>query len=161
MQKIRIRRTVPKRGLQLWRQQLQNSAEQAAIIDSLEADIETLMNLLAGVSRDGSTIVFEDVNLQIVNGNGATDSTVQDDDGNGVGNLIVGYNEKRSSGSNKSGSHNLIVGPYNNYPSYGGLVAGSYNTISGNYSSVSGGKDRSATGQLDWAAGTLYENDEF
>ncbi|NQT19224.1 MAG: hypothetical protein HQ592_05930, partial [Planctomycetes bacterium] len=61
-----------------------------AHVDALEARIASLEALLAGVSRAGSDITFSAVNVQIVNGTGSTDGAV-----NGVGNLIVGYNEER------------------------------------------------------------------
>jgi hypothetical protein len=96
------------------------------------------------------------MNVQIVNGSGATNGPV-----NGRGNLIVGYNELRGSGDDRTGSHNIVVGSFNNYSSFGGLVAGStntisaqyanvrggvYNTASGNYASVSGGESKTASG---------------
>jgi len=49
---------------------------------------------------------------------------------NGLGNLIIGYNELRGSGDNRIGSHNLILGSKNNFASYGGMVAGTLNDIS-------------------------------
>ena len=58
---------------------------------------------------------------------------------NGLGNLIVGYDEPRLSGSDKTGSHNIVVGFRHNYSSYGGLVVGEYNEIAGGYATVSGG----------------------
>lgn len=49
------------------------------------------------------TIQFSAVNVQIVNGEGKTETT------NGEGNLVIGYDE--NSGSHKqTGSHNLILG---------------------------------------------------
>lgn len=65
-----------------------------ARVDALEADlaaangrIQTLESTLAGVIRDGDTLTFSGMNVQIVNGQGATPTT------NGLGNLIVGYGE--------------------------------------------------------------------
>ncbi|MCP4136918.1 MAG: hypothetical protein GY754_38460 [bacterium] len=113
--------------------------------------------LFAGVSRltdpytQKSTIRFSGINVQIVSGSGSTDGTV-----NGLGNLIVGYNETRSLESNKSGSHNIIVGRWHNYSSYGGLVVGNYNTISGTYSSVCGGTENTASGQDSSVSGGAY-----
>ena len=65
---------------------------------------------------------------------------------NGVGNLIVGYNEKRYTNTAKSGSHNIVVGTGNAYSSYGGLVAGKDNTISGAYATVTAGSWNTASG---------------
>ena len=87
---------------------------------------------------------------------------------------IVGYNDLPGGGDvNRTGSHNLIVGTGNNYASFGGMVAGIFNTISGQYVSVSGGNDnaasgnfasvsgginRSAPGPFDWRAGGLFQD---
>ena len=105
--------------------------------------------LLAGVSRNGNTLIFEGMNIQIVDGSGATDGLPgpgSEPIPSGLGNLIVGYDEVRSSASDKTGSHNLVVGPEHNYSSYGGLVAGFRNTVSGLNASVSGGFSNAANG---------------
>jgi hypothetical protein len=114
------------------------------------------------------------VNLQVVNGAGSTEST------NGLGNLIVGYDEYRgitgetvsfcsrhplypevdqttceaTGGTwysytyteDNTGSHNLVIGKYNNYTSYGGLVVGFYNSIRGPYATVTAGRYNKAIG---------------
>jgi hypothetical protein len=83
-------------------------------------------------------------NLNIVNGSGSTDGTT-----NGLGNLIVGYNEQRNNPlypDDRSGSHNIVVGQYQNFSSYGGLVGGYFNAISSPYASVSGGEQNIASG---------------
>ena len=85
------------------------------------------------------TIRISGVNVQIVNNMGST-STV-----NGVGNLIVGYQEQRGGVDNRTGSHNIVVGVNHNYSSYGGLVVGQGSTISGPFSSVSGGRGNTAS----------------
>ncbi len=109
------------------------------------------------------TARFTGVNVQVVNGAGQT--TV-----NGLGNLIVGYNEEyvRPSdfcsdgaydnqsncesngnywaGSFKSGSHNLVVGSGHSYSQYGGVVFGYQNVINGSYATVSGGNANTASG---------------
>ncbi|MFO8091112.1 MAG: hypothetical protein R6U13_14835, partial [Desulfatiglandaceae bacterium] len=105
-----------------------------AIVAGLEARISQLETLLQNVTRSGNDITFSGVNVCIVNGTGTTDGTV-----NGLGNLIVGYNEPRGSGDDRSGSHNIVGGIKNNYSSYGGLVVGLANTISGACATVSGG----------------------
>jgi len=105
-------------------------------VEDLEAANNTLQALLAGVYRWNDTLVFSGMNVQIVNGLGETDGV---DDGNkssdepvvnGLGNLVIGYNEQRDVNSDKSGSHNLVVGVGANYASYGGVVAG-FNNGSG------------------------------
>ncbi len=110
-------------------------------VAQIETRIAQLEALLAGVSRvsDSNAIRFSGVNVQIVSGSGETDGTV-----NGLGNLIIGYNERRSAGNVRTGSHNLVVGIEHNFSSYGGFVAGRFNTISGAYASVSGGTSNTA-----------------
>ena len=112
-----------------------------ARIASLESKMAALENVLANVTRSGSDITFSGVNVHVVNGTGTTTGPP-----NGVGNLIVGYNQVRGTGDDRTGSHNIVVGDYNNYSSYGGLVAGRVNTISGAYASVSGGGSNTASG---------------
>ena len=84
------------------------------------------------------TVRFSAVNLQVVSGAGTTAGAI-----NGSGNLLVGYN---SLGATKTGSHNLIVGEYQSYSSYGGAVFGYFNTVSERYSSVLGGTSNEASG---------------
>ncbi len=123
----------------------------AGDISTNAADIAALQSLTQDMSRTTinghPSVVFTGVNVHIRDGLGSTsgfDGTTTHV--NGLGNLIIGYDEPRSSGSDKSGSHNLVVGTYNNYTSYGGLVVGLDNTISGTYASVCGGHDNTASG---------------
>lgn len=95
------------------------------------------------------TLQLSGVNLQIVSGSGATDGST-----NGTGNLIIGYNEDTGA-HDRTGSHNLIVGPEHTYSSYGGLVAGSDNTVSGTHASVSGGSGNAAAGTFASVSGGL------
>jgi len=101
-------------------------------------DLEEL--LLPNFWRDGDDIYIEGANLHVINGSGSTDGTT-----NGLGNIIIGYNEERDSGDDRTGSHMLVVGALNNYSSYGGIVVGWTNTTSGPYSSVSGGAENTAS----------------
>ena len=94
------------------------------------------------VSVSGTEMYITGANLNIRNGLGATDGGGFT---NGLGNLIVGYNENPDNGS-RVGSHNVVVGHDNAYSSYGGLVAGHRNLISGPYASVSGGQGNIASG---------------
>jgi hypothetical protein len=121
---------------------LYTQAEVDALLAAYDSRITALEDKLASVSTEngGDDVVFTGVNVHVRSGSGATDGTI-----NGLGNLIVGYNEARSSGSDKTGSHNLVVGRDHNYTSYGGLVAGYKNTVSGSYSSVSGGYNNTAS----------------
>ena len=100
----------------------------------LNTRLAALENTFSGVTRTAEKVIqFSGVNVQIINGEGSTAGTI-----NGLGNLIVGYNEEHPDSSDKTGSHNIIVGSNHNYSSYGGLVAGFQNTIEGRYSFVSG-----------------------
>ncbi len=125
--------------------------------ETLEERVAFLENLLAGVTRSGDDIFYDGVNVHIRNGLGTTNGNPADpeNDGgivNGLGNLIVGYNEiidpyeGPTPVSDKTGSHNVIVGHGHNYSSFGGLVVGKDNWISGAYSSISGGKRNNASG---------------
>jgi hypothetical protein len=144
---------------------LYTQAEVDALLAAYDARITALEELLASVTLEsgGDDFVFTGVNVHVRSGSGATGGTI-----NGLGNLIVGYDEARTSGSDKSGSHNLVVGPLHNYTSYGGLVAGYQNTsngafatvsggygntVSGSYSSVSGGHDNTASGSVSSVSG--------
>ena len=101
------------------------------------------------------TIRISGVNLQIVNGLGATngnpgdpysfDATVA----NGAGNVIIGYNEPGVwEPQVRTGSHMLVCGTGSNYSSFGGIVCGWENTASGAMSSVVGGFRNVASGVL-------------
>jgi hypothetical protein len=103
----------------------------------------TVENKLSAMAFDGAAneVVITGANLRIVNGLGATDTT------NGLGNLIVGYNELRDGDTNtRTGSHNVVVGKFNNFSSFGGVVVGFLNEISGTFASVSGGSGNIASG---------------
>jgi hypothetical protein len=122
---------------------LYTQAEVDALLAAYDARITALEELLASVTLEngGQDFVFTGVNVHVRSGSGSTSGTI-----NGLGNLIVGYDEARLSGTDKSGSHNLVVGPNHNYTSYGGLVVGYKNTVSGSYASVSGGTVNTASG---------------
>ena len=111
------------------------------------------------VDEDGNTaktICFSGVNVQVVNGTNSTDGDV-----NGLGNLIVGYQELRGADdddetddtNDRSGSHNLVVGKQNNYSIWGGLVVGDRNTVSGYLSTVGSGTRNTASGWLSTVSG--------
>jgi hypothetical protein len=112
----------------------------------LEQRVADLEKLLKHFSRDGNEITITGANLHIVNGLGMTNTV------NGLGNLIVGYNEPRSFGeeeenpNNRTGSHNTVVGKEHNFASFGGLVVGLRNEISGEFAAVSGGSSNTASG---------------
>jgi hypothetical protein len=118
--------------------------------------LKTLQALLTHVSiatddAGRREIIITGANLRIVNGLGQTDCGPDDtpipDCPNGLGNLIVGYNELREGEENsRIGSHNVVVGQQHNFSRFGGLVVGAFNTISGAFAAVSGGRGNTADG---------------
>jgi hypothetical protein len=127
--------------------------------------VAALEKLLKHFSREGKEIFITGANLHIVNGLGRTSCT--EDSGepipdcpNGLGNLIVGYNESRvpapfcedsppgdpACTDIRTGSHNVVVGQGHNFSRFGGVVVGMRNAISGDFSAVSGGNDNTASG---------------
>jgi hypothetical protein len=125
-------------------------------VKTLEDKLKVLQDKLAAVIFDAATneVVITGANLRIVNGLGSTETT------NGLGNLIVGYNESRarepvcddgapppfSCTDTRTGSHNIVVGAELNFSSFGGLVVGKLNAIRGRFASVSGGSANTASG---------------
>ena len=129
------------------------TAEERALLKEILAHV-SVVELSDGQGDDGlTTIRFTGVNVQIVNGLGATNGNpgvsprdVSETETNGVGNLIVGYQELRSGENDRTGSHNVVVGALHDYTGVGGMVAGMQNTQSGVYASVTGGSDNTASG---------------
>lgn len=100
---------------------------------------------LIHITRNGNNLLINGANVFIRNGLGSTYST-----GNGLGNLILGYNESRNQGTAnpdvRTGSHNLIVGSGANYTLNGSYITGINNTSNGHHASVYGGTGNVATG---------------
>lgn len=131
----------------------------AGVGGGLTADQEEILSHLSIVQLDdgqggmNKTLRVSGVNLQIVNGLGATNGYPLDPGTsdpaltqvNGLGNLIVGYNEPFIT-PNRTGSHNLVGGFWNDYSAFGGLVTGLGNSVSGRCSAVTGGSANSASG---------------
>ena len=115
-----------------------NIATNTSAIAALPA-LSACMDTVSVSGQDVDDVVFRGCNVHVQNGEGSTDSS------NGVGNLIIGYNEEED--DLRSGSHNVVIGPYHSYSSYGGLVAGLHNTVSGHHASVSGGIENTASGR--------------
>jgi len=113
--------------------------------------------LTIGIDESGyPRALFNGVNVQIVNGLGATngypDAPATDDSAltqvNGLGNLFIGYNEGPPGGwppQSREGSHNVVMGRYNSFSSFGGMVNGRHNNIAGPYANVIGGHSSKAT----------------
>ena len=161
--------------LQLTVADLEDDLANAGILN-LQMEVDRLHDLFVGVSRGNAayteidTLLFEGMDIQIVNGSGSTDIN------NHTGNLIVGYNEPitasdnvpplsdnvsryiRNFGDFKTGSHNLIVGSRLSYSAVGSVVAGlgnesaasytvafgRHNSANLNYATVTGGTDNHA-----------------
>jgi hypothetical protein len=125
----------------------------AALQDTLAALEHTLRHVTVVTTQEGlDEVTITGANLRIVNGLGATGTT------NGLGNLIVGYNEGRPPDlgpDTRTGSHNVVVGTGNNFSSSGGLVVGILNEISGEFASVSGGSRNTASGEASSVSGGL------
>lgn len=154
-------------------------ADLQATINQLQDTINTLQSQLAAIQAnsvlqlDGrlslkklngyDTALFSGVNVQVVNGVAQTHL-------NGLGNLIVGYNEARTDGgevcsngefrtqyfcevsgevwalNHKSGSHNLVVGRGHSYSRDSGVVFGFQNAINRGGATVTGGRKNIALG---------------
>jgi len=116
----------------------------AALEDKVKALEQKTAAMSVETIDDRPSVVFNGVNLHVRDGTGST--KCNDDGCDGVGNLIIGYNESDPH-SVRTGSHNLIVGSHNQFSSYGGMVVGYRNRILGEYASVSGGYLNDAKGR--------------
>lgn len=113
----------------------------AARVAALEAttaayktQLQTFTTLLSCMKQENHELIVEGCNVHIRNGSGTTDGPP-----NGLGNLIIGYNEERSGQTTRTGSHNIVIGMEHSYGSVAGLVAGYNNTLAGPHSTISGG----------------------
>jgi hypothetical protein len=79
------------------------TANNSAIVTNI-ASIGGLETTFAGASLVGSTLTFSGINLAVVDGSGDTGGAE-----NGLGNLIIGYNENTVAAT-RNGSHNQVVG---------------------------------------------------
>jgi hypothetical protein len=116
--------------------------------------VAALEKLLKHFTQVGNEVIITGANLRIVNGLGQTDcgeaDTLIPNCPNGLGNLIVGYNESRRVSSLediRTGSHNVVVGSFHNFSRFGGVVVGLWNEISGEFAAVSGGQFSTASGR--------------
>lgn len=89
----------------------------------------------------GNDLYINGANLHIRNGQNWTWGKE-----NGLGDLIIGYNEiSKEIPVPRTGSHNLVIGAYHSYSSSATLVAGFQNTTSAS-SAVLGGSQNEASG---------------
>jgi hypothetical protein len=113
-------------------------------------ELETLKGILPCIKsvKEGiggkPTVQFHGCNVQIVNGEGTTEST------NGEGNLVIGYDEAPGE---QSGSHNLVLGARQTFTSFGGIVAGQSNRVTAPFASVTGGEFNTASGEWSSVSG--------
>jgi len=129
-----------------------------AELDAALARIAALESLLQHFTRSGSDVTITGANLHVVDGTGDTSGTP-----NGLGNVIIGYNELRGVNDDRNGSHMLVVGKENNYSSFGGIVVGRRNwtgdpsaPLDSGYASVSGGYGNIASGYLSSVSGGYH-----
>ncbi len=112
---------------------------------------------LTHVSRSGTNLFITGANVFVRNGAGSTTGS-----SNGLGNLIVGYNESRNQGAAnpdvRTGSHNLIVGTGANFSRNASIITGVNNTSNGNHASVLGGTGNFATGTFSTVVGGFNNN---
>ncbi len=127
-------------------------------LESLQAEIDALKTLLAGVVRNGNDLHFTGMNVHVESGSGATNGdTGSGPTINGLGNLIVGYDEDTVLfPPDKTGSHNLIVGSGHNYNSYGGFAAGADNQLLAIHASACGGQRHTVTGRWGSVSGGWF-----
>lgn len=116
-----------------------------------DAKVAPLADKLVHVSRSGSDLLITGANLHLRNGTGGTNTA------NGLGNLVVGYNEVRGQGTAnpdvRTGSHNLIVGIGANFSRNGAIIGGINNSSTGNFASVYGGTGNTAAGTFSVVVG--------
>ena len=109
-----------------------------------DGKVAPVADKLTHFSRSGNEIYITGANLNIRNGLGHSYAQL-----NGLGNLIIGYNELRGGTgavNTRTGSHNFVIGLQNNFSSAGAIVAGSNNNSGGYMASVYGGTGNTASG---------------
>jgi hypothetical protein len=126
--------------------------DEAAARGDLAATLAPLTSLANYVTVDTGTIndlagphiIFTGVNLHLRSGHFSGNSYTE----NGRGNLVLGYNEPSDSTfpAERSGSHNLVVGPNHRYNFGVGLIVGGSSRLGNDGASVSGGFLNSASG---------------
>lgn len=127
-------------------------AENASLrsqVQAQETRLAAMESLLVHFSRSGNEITISGANLNIVNGMGNTETT------NSLGNLVIGYNESRGPEEPdiRTGSHMLVIGRWNDFSSFAGIVTGSYNETSARYASIIGGFRSIASGNWSTVTG--------
>ncbi len=124
-------------------------------LSSLETEVDAFVGLedlatYLTVDTSDDSVVFTGANVYVQSGSGSTNGTV-----NGLGNLIVGYDEDDGS-DDKSGSHNLIVGMYHSYSEHESIIGG-YNNESAGVRHILGGRSNSASADYNVVFGRANE----
>jgi len=122
---------------------------QRELIATLQSTVADLQSRLGCMSKTGDDVYFTGCNVHVRSGLGGTGPNV-----NGLGNLIVGYNEDATTiptnpplePSVRTGSHNIIVGAGHSYTDRGGLVVGVANKITARFATITGGFKNTASG---------------
>lgn len=112
---------------------------------------------LVHFSRVGNEVYIRGANLNIQNGKGTTYAAGV----NGLGNLIVGYNELRNNAASpdvRLGSHNLVLGQGNNFSQTGAILTGINNASTAHFASVLGGTGNSANAYYSVVVGGYNNN---
>lgn len=107
-----------------------------------DGQLAPVSDKLIHFSRSGNDVNITGANVHILSGTGQTYQTI-----NGLGNLIIGYNEVRGDNTDaRTGSHNLVLGFGNNYTSAGGILSGAHNSSGSFFSSIIGGTGNTSSG---------------
>jgi hypothetical protein len=127
------------------------------LVQRIRALERKLEHVTSEIGVDGfPEVIVSGANLRIVNGLGSTGCRNETGEipgcPNGLGNLIVGYNEPIPASADDldpaehTGSHNVVIGTGQSFTRVGGLVAGLFNRISGDFASITGGERNIASG---------------
>jgi hypothetical protein len=120
-------------------------------VAALEAKIAVLEAKLQYVTVSGTEMYITGANLNIRSGSGWTGGT------NGKGNLVMGYNEGAVDNT-RTGSHNIVVGGYNTYASYGAMISGDYNQAWGPFASMISSNNVLATVDSQYSGSLASDN---
>jgi hypothetical protein len=125
------------------------TTQQQALITSLQIEntnlktwknaavpkIEVAFDRTRHMFVSGTDTIFRGTNVYIQKGAAAGDVSV-----NGLGNLIIGFNNPRPEFNTRSGSHNIIYGDGVNYTGHHNLIGGYINSLGGNYNAILSGR---------------------
>lgn len=128
------------------------AAEVAAIdpeLQLLTTRLEATETALSPVSYDARTGAWAltGVNLHVRNATGSTDG-----DGDGTGNIVVGWNEIGEDDT-RNGSHNVIVGSGHAWEAHSGIVSGTDHLLASVGGAALGGEGNTVTAEGGVAVG--------